>query len=165
MGRGRGTKAILAAFGALAVALLGAGCGPESHPNEPRPSVPAEVTVNITDRSVEAQPARVGVKDSSKAPLTQNKEVSEPSADAKAPLVVNFTISNTTITDTILEIHAPGGFSKRSGPVVAQGSNVFKVGLPNGHYTLEAADLPGAAGAPFFVGSKRVSSQNELLLP
>jgi len=120
--------------------------------------------VSISESSISAQPARVGVKSASTAPLTQN-DVEEPEADPKAPLVVNITTSNTTATDTTLEIHGPGGFEKRSGPVVAMGNNVFKVGLPNGHYTLEAADLPGAKPAPFYVGSARVSSQNDLLLP
>ncbi len=164
MGRGRGRQAIPAALGALAVGLLGFGCGSESHPNDPRPPIAAEVTVSISDISISAQPARVGVKSASTAPLTQN-DVEEPEADPKAALVVNFTTSNTTATDTTLEIHGPGGFEKRSGPVVAMGNNVFKIGLPNGHYTLEAADLPGAKPAPFFVGSARVSSQNDLLLP
>jgi hypothetical protein len=165
MGRGRGRKAILAALGAL---VLAAGCGPESHPNDPRPPLAAEVTANVTNDSVQAQPAEVGVKGQNTAPLTQNDvkdNVKQPKADPKTPLVVNFTISNTTATDTTLEIHGPSGFQKRSGPVVAQGNNVFKVALPNGHYTLEAADLPGATPAKFYVGPLRVSSQNDLLLP
>jgi hypothetical protein len=164
MGRGRGRQAILAAFGALAVGLLGAGCGSESHPNDPRPPLAAEVTVNITDHAVQAQPAEVGVKHGNTAPLEQNA-VKEPSADTKAPLVVNFITSNTTTTETTLEIHGLGGVEKRSGPIVAEGNNVFKVGLPNGHYTLEAADLPAATPASFYVGPARVSSQNDLLLP
>jgi hypothetical protein len=162
MGRGRGRQAILAALGAL---VLGAGCGPESHPNDPRPPVPVEVTVNVTDASVQAQPSKVGVSSEESAPLTENKGVKAPEADAKAPLVVSFTISNTTNTDTVLEIHGSGGFEKRSGNVVAQGPATYKVGLPTGHYSLSAADLPGAKPASLEVGPKRVSSQNDLLLP
>jgi hypothetical protein len=164
MGRGRGREAILAAVGAMAAALLGA-CGSETHPNDPRPPVPAEVSVNITQRSLKAQPARVGVKGSGPGELTQNRGISNPPADPDAPRVVSFTISNTTATATMLEIHGPDGFSKRSGPITARSPGEFKVGLPNGNYTLEAVDLPGAPSAPFFVGSRRVSSQNDLLLP
>jgi hypothetical protein len=164
MGRGRGRQAILAAAGVLAVGLLGAGCGTESHPNDPRPPLAVEVTINITDHAVQAQPAEVGVKHANTGGLGQN-QVKEPKADAKSPLVVTFTTSNTTTTDTTLEIHGPGGVEKRSGLIVASGNNVFKVGLPNGHYTLEAADLPGATPASFYVGAARVSSQNDLLLP
>jgi hypothetical protein len=164
MGRGRGRQAILAAAGVLAVGLLGAGCGPESHPNDPRPPLAAEVTVNITGRGIQVQPAEVGVKHANNAELGQN-QVKEPNADPKAPLDVIFTSVNTTTTDTTLEIHGPGGVEERSGAIVAGGNSVFKVGLPNGHYTIEAADLPAAKPAPFYVGPARVSSQNDLLLP
>lgn len=163
MGRGGGRTAIPAAFGVLAVGLLGSGCGPESHPNVPRPPIAAEVSVSISDSTISAQPGKVGVR-AENAALTQN-DTDEPEADRKAPLVVNFTTVNTTGTDTTLEIRGSGGFEKRSGPIVANGNTVFKIGLPNGHYTLEAADLPGAKPAPFFVGAARVSSQNDLLLP
>jgi hypothetical protein len=164
MGRGRGTNAILAALACLAPALLWAGCGSETHANDPRPPLPAEVTVNITDSAIQAQPGKVGVSRSNGSAMQQN-EVKQPQSDRKAPLVVNFTTANTTNVDTVLEIHGPGGFVKRSGPIVAQGNDIFKVGLPNGHYTLEAGDLPGAKPASFFVGPERVSSQNDLLLP
>jgi hypothetical protein len=163
MGR-RGREAIPAALGIAAVGLLGFGCGTESHPNEPRPPISVDVSVNITDRDISAQPSKVGVSGAAATPLAQN-EVPGPQADRKAPLVVVFTTSNTTATDTTLEIHGPGGFERLSGPLVAMGTNVFKVGLPNGHYTLEAADIPSAKPAPFFVGPERPSAQNDLLLP
>jgi hypothetical protein len=162
MDRGRGRTAILAGCGALAAALAVAGCGSQSHPNEPKPPLAAEVTVNITDHAVQAAPAAVGVKRGA-ANLTQNENIKEPSANRKAPLVVNFTTSNTTATDTALEIHGP--IDKESGPIVAEGNNIFKVALPNGHYTLEAADLPAAKAASLYVGPVRVSSQNDVLLP
>lgn len=152
--------AILAAFGAL---VLAAGCGTESHPNDPRPPLPAEVTVSITDSTISAEPTAVGVKSANGASLSGNQG-NGPSADRKAPLVVNFTIVNTTNTDTRLDIHG-SGFRKSSGPVVATGNAVFKVAMPTGSYKLEAADLPGATAAPLEVGKKRVSSQNDLLLP
>jgi len=162
MGRGRGRKAIPAVLAASLAILLAAGCGSTSHPNHPRPPVPAQVTVNITDAAVQAQPAVVGI--SRHVPnITQNQGVRQPSADRRVPLTVSFTTSNTTATVTSLEIHGP--VDKQSGPIVAEGNNVFKVALPNGHYTLEAADLPGARPASFYVGPVRVSSQNDLLLP
>jgi hypothetical protein len=155
--------AIPAALGALSLGILAPGCGPETHENSPRPPVAAEVSVSITDRAISAQPGKVGVRNG-RTGVNQNQDVEAPEADRKAPLVVNFTTVNMTTTDTTLEIRGSGGFERRSGPIVARGNNVFKVGLPNGHYTLEAADLP-AKPAPFFVGSARVSSQNDLLLP
>jgi hypothetical protein len=164
MGRGRGREAILAALGSLALGLFAAGCGSESHPNEPRPPLAAEVTVNITDHQVQAQPSKIGVSKSNSGAMDQNVGT-EPSANRKAPLVVVFTSTNVTATDTSLEIHGPGGFEKSSGPIVAEGNDSYKVGLPTGHYTLEAGDLPGAKAATLYVGPKRVSSQNDLLLP
>jgi hypothetical protein len=164
MGRGRGTRAILASVGGLSLGLAGFGCGPESHPNNPRPPLAAEVSVNITDRAVEAQPAAVGLKRGNSAALSQNAG-KEPNANPNQPLTVNFTTSNTTATDTTLEIRGSGKVDKRSGPIVAEGNNLFKVALPTGHYTLEAADLPSAKPARFYVGPARVSSQNDLLLP
>lgn len=165
MGRGRGRQAILAAIGLLAVALAGAGCGSQSHPNDPRPPLAADVTVNITDNAVQVEPAQVGVSNVNNAPMDQNKGVTQPSANATAPLIVNFTSSNTTATNTTLEIHGSGGAVQRSGPIVAEGNNTFKVALSTGHYTIDAADLPGAKSAPLYVGPARVSSQNDLLLP
>jgi hypothetical protein len=165
MGRGRGKNAILATVGVLAVGLLAAGCGSSSHPNDPRPPIAAEVTVNITDSAVQAQPAAVGVKQGANgAPLNQNSGVKETQSHAR-DLIVSFTTSNTTATNTTLEIHGPGGTVKRSGPIVAEGNNLYKAALPTGHYTLEAADIPGAKSAPFYVGPVRVSAQNDLLLP
>ena len=153
--------AILAALGATALVI---GCGPESHPNDPRPPLAAEVTVNVTDSTVQAEPTAVGVKSSNDASLSGNT-VKEPNADSKAPLTVNFTIVNSTNTNTHIDLRGPGGFEKSSGLLVPHGNGLFKVALPTGHYTLEAADLPAAKPAPFEVGSKRVSSQNDLLLP
>lgn len=151
-------------LGALAACLLAAGCGSESHANDPRPPLAAEVSVIVTDTQIQAQPAKVGVEKTNSGSLGANKGAKSPQADRNAPLVVNFTTTNATNTDTTLEIHGHG-LVKRSGAIVAQGNNVYKVALPNGHYTIEAADLPGAKPAPFFVGPERVSSQNDLLLP
>ncbi len=152
--------AILAAIGALA---LPAGCGTESHPNDPRPPLATEVTVSITDSTISAQPTAVGLKSANDANLSGNQQ-KQPEADPNAPLVVNFTIVNTTDTDTRLDIRG-GGLRKSSGPLVAGGNGVYKIAMPTGHYTLEAADLPSAKSAQFTVGTKRVSSQNDLLLP
>jgi hypothetical protein len=164
MGRGSARKAIPAAIGTIALAVSAVGCGSESHPNDPRPPIPAEVSVSITDDEISAQPGRVGVG-AQRASLGQNEGTEEVEGDREAPLVVNFTTANMTTTDTALEIRGSGGLEKRSGPIVAGGNNVFKVGLPTGHYTIEAADLPGADPEAFYVGPERASAQNTLLLP
>jgi hypothetical protein len=164
MGRGRGIRAILAGAGALVAALVIAGCGPESHPNDPRPALAAEITLNITSDAVQVQPDRVGVKSDEGAPLSSNEGVKQPENSSKQPMVVIFTASNTTATDTALEIRGKGT-DERSGPIVANGNTSYKVALPTGDYRIEAADIPAAKPASFTVGPLRVSSQNDLLLP
>jgi hypothetical protein len=156
--------ATLVAAGAVAIGALLAGCGPESHPNDPRPPLPVEVTVNVTNHAVQVAPESVAVKGGG-APLSQNAGVKEPEANPDQPLVVVFTVSNTTETDTALEIRGSGGFDKRSGPIVAHGNTTYKLGLQTDDYRLSAADIPAAKPAPFTVGPERVSSQNDLLLP
>lgn len=149
---------------ALTLALLAAGCGPESHSNDPRPPIATEITVNISDKAVQVQPASAGVSADEGQPLSQNAGVKQPEADPDQPLVVNFTISNTTETDTALEIRG-GDIEQRSGPIVAQGNALLKVALPTGEYEITAADIPAAKEAGFTVGPVRTSSQNALLLP
>ncbi len=152
--------AILAALGATA---LVAGCGTQSHPNDPRPPLPIEVSVIITDKAVQAEPAAAGVKSTNGAALSGNRG-KEPAANPNQPQIVNFTITNSTRTKTTIEIRGPGG-TKTSGPLVPSGNTVFKVALESGHYKLQATDLPGAKAAAFLVGPKRVSAQNDLSLP
>jgi hypothetical protein len=154
----------LAGAGVLAAALATAGCGPESHPNDPRPALAAEVTVNITGDAVQMQPSSVGVKGNTGAPVSSNEDVKEPENSSKEPLVVIFTASNTTTTDTALEIRGRG-IDKRSGPIVGNGNTSYKVALLTGEYQVEAADIPAAEPATLKVGPVRVSSQNDLLLP
>jgi len=154
----------LAAPVAVAAAAAIAGCGPESHPNDPRPALPVEVSVNITDHAVQVQPDEIGTKGQVSTQIGQNEGVKEPEGKSNEPAVVVFTSANTTQTDTALEING-GREGLRSGPIVARGNNVYKVALNTGHYTIEAADIPAAKPAKFKVGPLRVSSQNDLLLP
>lgn len=152
------------ALGALALALPLAGCGAEEHANDPRPAIPAEVTVSISDEQVSAQPAVVGVtgKDSSQ-PVSQNTDVDNPSLDSNTDLNVVFTIANLTGTDSRLELQGPKDDS--STLIVGNGTARYEVALPTGEYLISAADIPGAEAARFTVGPDRVSSQNDLLLP
>lgn len=170
MGRGRGrsifaARLFLAAVGVLAAAALAAGCGVETHANDPRPALPIEVTVNITDRAVQVQPDEVGISsDDDRTPIGQNEGVPETKNKSDEPAVVIFTTANSTQTDTALEIRG-GEEDLRSGPIVATGTNTYKVALPTGDYAIEAADIPAAKRAKFKVGPLRISSQNDLLLP
>ena len=50
----RPATALACALGA--VALLGAGCGAEEHPNDPRPQPPTRVSVAISESAITVQP-------------------------------------------------------------------------------------------------------------
>jgi hypothetical protein len=154
----------LVAAGALAAAAAAVGCGPETHANDPRPALPIEVSVNVTDHAVQVQPNEIGTRGDVSTQIGQNEGVKEPEGKSNEPAVVVFTSVNSTQTDTALEISG-GREGLRSGPIVAGGNNSYKVALPTGDYSIEAADIPAAKPAKFTVGPLRVSSQNELLLP
>ena len=150
------------ALGAMSLLAL-ASCGAEEHENDPRPALPIEITVSISEKSVNVSPDSVGFGSADQQQLTQNDKVKPQEIDRDVPQTVNFTISNTTDFDTALEIQGPS--QRTSGPVVANGTGEFKVSLPTGDYTIGAADIPGATAADLSVGPKRYSSSSELLLP
>jgi len=150
------------ALGALCLLAL-ASCGAEEHENDPRPALPIEITVSISEKSVDVSPASVGFSGGDQQHLTQNEKTPSQEIDRDVPQTVNFTISNTTTFDTALDIQGPQ--KRSSGPVVANGTAEFKVDLPTGDYTIGAADIPGATAAELRVGPKRYSSSSELLLP
>jgi hypothetical protein len=165
--------------GVVAAALLGAGCGPSTHANDPRPPTPAEITVNIAPTQVQVQPFTAGVTNKTTANLSQNQKhpadtpagaseetVTQPAANPKADQVIIFTISNGTSTNTALEIRGTDLASPKVSPeIVANGNATYKVALPTGRYRIDAADIPRAVPSPFIVGPERTSSQQDLLLP
>jgi hypothetical protein len=163
MGRGRGTPAAACVLGALLLTLPLAGClGAEEHANDPRPPIPAEVTVSISDKKVSVQPSVVGLIGEGQ-PISQNADVENPNLGSNTDLNVIFTIANLTETDSKLEIQGPKDAS--STEIVGNGTARYEVALPTGEYLVSAADIPGAFAADFTVGPDRVSSQNDLLLP
>jgi hypothetical protein len=160
MGRG-GKPAIACALGVLALAI--AGCGAQEHANDPRPPIPTEITVSISDKNVSVQPADVGVAGENQQPTSQNEGQTNPEISSNQPLDVVFTIANLTDVDTHLEIQGPKDGT--SPLVVGSGTAQYQVSLPTGAYLVSAADIPSAVAAHFNVGPDRVSSQNDLLLP
>lgn len=145
-------------MGALAVA----GCGKQTHPNDPRPAISTEVTVAISDTDVSVQPSKVGVSGSGQQ-ISQNQGHKEPRIGSDVPLTVAFTVANLTGSKTKLEIHGPRDYT--SNFFIANGSGNFKASLPTGSYTVRATGLPGSTAAHFVIGPERRSSSNELLLP
>jgi hypothetical protein len=126
------------ALAALALAVI--GCGSEDKPNDPRPPVPAEVSAKVGEDRVVVSPSRFG-----------------------AGLAV-FSISNQT--DDIVQLALEGPTEAVSEPIEAGGvTDTFKVPMEEGEYVISAGQESRARPAELFIGPKRRSSQNELLLP
>lgn len=154
----RGSWAIACLVGALAVA----GCGKQTHPNDPRPAIATEVTVAISDGDVSVAPAKVGVLGSDQS-ISQNQGQKETRIGSDVPLIVSFTVANLTGSETTLKISGPKDVS--SNTFIPNGTGNFKASLPTGAYTVRATGLPGSQPDRFVVGPDRRGSSNELLLP
>jgi hypothetical protein len=161
MGRGR-ARAVACAFGLLA--LLVAGCGAETHPNERRPQVATRVSVTITPKTVTVQPLEIGVGPASTQQIPQNQNHPQPLIKGDGgPLTVAIVVANQTRTDSRLELRGPRDES--SGPILAGSPGTMQTDLPTGTYVLAAAGVPGARPAKLVVGPYRASSENDVLLP
>lgn len=146
-----------------ALALATAGCGAQENANEPRPQPPTRVSVTITPREITVQPPRIAIGPEPNQQIPQNVHADQPPIDSDAPLDVVFVTANLTDFDSKLEIRGPR--NDASGLLVANGNGTMLTSLPTGAYTISAADIPGAEPVRFSVGSRRTSSQNDLLLP
>ncbi len=159
---GRARVAGGGALAALILALVGAGCGAESHPNEPRPAVPTRISVTIGKSGILVQPTVIGVGPEKSQQLPQNQNHSQPPIKTDAPMNVVFVTANQTGTREKLVIHGPR--STTSEPITANSPGTFSTELPTGRYTIAAAGLKGST-ATLKVGPYRASSKNDLLLP
>jgi hypothetical protein len=123
---------------ALVTALAVAGCGEDDFENDPRPPVPAEVSVKIAKDGVGVSPREFGAG------------------------LVNFTIANLTRTPGTLAIHGPVEANTQEIPPAA--TETIKLDMKTGSYE---ATVSGLTVAPFnfTVGPERPSGQNDLLLP
>ncbi len=123
---------------ALVVVLAGAGCGRNDFNNDPRPPVPAEVSVKLAPTGVIVSPKQFGAG------------------------LVNFTVANLGNETASLSIHGP---VTADSPEIAPGdADTVKVQMKTGSYE---ASANGTAVRPFSftVGPERPSGQNDLLLP
>lgn len=149
------------ALGALAVAA--AGCGSQSHPNDPRPQVATRVSITIGEHGIAVQPPRVAFGPAKTQQIPQNQNHPQPPIKTDAPLTVILVTSNQTRTDSRLEIRGPTDAS--SGPMLANSPGSFQTDLPSGAYSIAAAGIPGARPGKLIVGPYRASSENDVLLP
>jgi hypothetical protein len=146
----------------LALAL--AGCGAESHVNDPRPQPPTRVSVAISDEGVEVQPPRIAIGPEPTQQIPQNVHAGQPQVRSNAPLDVVLVAANLTDTDSVLEVRGQGE-DLTSEALVANGNISLQAALPTGIYTVRAADIPGAKPGKLVVGPFRSSSENDVLLP
>ena len=159
---GRARVAGGGALAALVLALVGAGCGAESHPNEPRPAVPIRVSVTIGENGIVVKPSTIAMGPEKHQQLPQNQDHPQPNIKTQAPVAVVFVTANQTGTDSKLVIHGPRNAT--SAPIIANSPGTFAAELPTGSYTIAA---PGVSGSPatLKIGPYRASSKNDLLLP
>jgi hypothetical protein len=146
-----------------ALALAAAGCGAQSHPNDPRPQVALQVSVTIGPKAISVQPAAIGVGSTRTQQIPQNLNHPQPPIRTKAAATVRIVASNQTGTDTRLELRGPRDAS--SGPIPANSPGTLQADLPTGTYVIAAAGVPGTRVGKLVVGPYRASSENDVLLP
>jgi hypothetical protein len=156
-------RARVAGGGALAALtlLVAAGCGAESHPNEPRPAVPTRVSVTIGKGGLVVKPSAIGVGPEKSQQLPQNQNQPQPRIDTQRPLDVVFVTANQTEKEAQLTISGPK--KATSSPITPNSPGTFAAELPTGKYTITVGKT--GASATLKVGPYRASSKNDLLLP
>ena len=137
MARRRG-RAVLAALATVAV-LAVAGCGRDDFENDPRPAVPAEITVKISDQDVVVSPAEFGAG------------------------LVNFTIANLTNDTAILTVEGP--VVAETGEIPPNGNAILKAEMESGSYDVSVEGPDDVIPFLLEVGPDRPSGQDDLLLP
>jgi hypothetical protein len=122
----------------LLAGLAMAGCGQSDFKNDPRPPVPAEVSVRIATTGVGVSPKEFGAG------------------------LVNFTVANLTNRSGSLAIHGP--VDATTEDIAPGDADTVKVAMKTGSYE---ASVDGLSVRPFSftVGPERPSGQNQLLLP
>ena len=131
-------RALLLLATLVVAGLVVAGCGRNDFNNDPRPPIPAEVSVKIASDGVAVSPKEFGAG------------------------LVNFTVANLTNETGSLAIHGP--VNATSDQVAPGDADTVKLQVKTGNYE---ASVDGIAVRPFnfTVGPERPSGQNDLLLP
>lgn len=154
----RGPK--LHATALVAAAAIFAGCGAQTHSNDPRPPVPAVISVTIDDDRINVTPQSAAEPGERNPNLNQNQNAPQVQTGNDAPLVVKVAIANLTRQDTKLVLEGPEDHVER---IVKSGSASFPIALPSGTYRL-SSPVSGKS-ARLNVDQSRVSSGGDVLIP
>lgn len=165
MGFGRvkvGTRryAYLAATCLAGLAL--SACDTEPRDNQPRPPIPAGVSVNVTEDQLDLAPGRVAFGPETRLQVLVDERDGEIQGDPAQPMPVRLTIANTTGEKIRVELIGPA--RRISPPVTPSGTEVLSTRLPTGQYRVRVKGRVGG-GSNLLVGPDRSSPQNDLLLP
>src|SRR3954471_6499615 len=99
-------RARAAGAGAVVIcALVAAGCGASTHPNEQRPALSARISVIIQPNQVIVQPGSVGEGPEERQQIPQNKAQPQPRIKGdERPMAVTIVAANQTGDDARLVI-------------------------------------------------------------
>jgi hypothetical protein len=131
-------RALFLPVAALVAVMAVAGCGRNDFENNPRPPIPAEVSVKIAPDGVVVSPKEFGAG------------------------LVNFTAANLTNQTGSLAIHGP--VDANSDELAPGDTQTIKVQAESGSYEA-SVDGIGVRPFSFTIGPERPSGQNDLLLP
>lgn len=122
------------------ILVVVSGCGRDDFKNDPRPALPQEIGVKLSQEGVVVSPSNIGAG------------------------LVNLVIANLGAEPAILTLDGPTPVTSEEVP--GRGNTIFKVKLETGEYeaTSSGADT-GAAPFAFSVGPDQESAQNDLLIP
>lgn len=147
----------------LAAVLLLSACTSETRDNELRPPIPANVIVNVSEREVSVSPTRVGYEAPRRQQVIENSPSEELISDPGTPMPVQLTIANTLNREVRVRVRGPGG--QAATAVTANGTGSVTTNLTSGDYRITAAAGTDARPGRLRVGPRRVSPQNDLLIP
>ncbi len=128
------------------LALLAAGCGTtERHTNELRPPAPILMSATITPARVTVSPARVG-------------------AGPIQVIITNLTGSSQTVTFESSNLGGGAPIRQQTAPINPRDTANLKANVKPGAYRVKVAGEE-VTPAIVLIGPKRISSQNDLMLP